>query len=417
MMDQMLRHDKHCRICSSGHIETILRLNDTPLEDQFVSKAKRSVAQPLYPLNLAICIDCGYVHLPYIVNPEASYSEYVYESGVTVGLRGHYDEYAQDIVTNFSIPVKSLAVDIGSNDGSMLSSFLRAGMRVVGVEPAGAIAEQANRSGLPTLNGFFSEKLIAKILKEFGSASVVTANYMYANVEDLLSFTRSVSKILSPEGIFVVQTGYHPEQMKLLMFDYIYHEHFSYFTAEVLSNLFANCGLELIQVKKTSPKGGSIRVVGQLRSGIRKADTSLQQLIDEEKDAGIRDVATYQKFGQDIQIAKSKLTKYLAGLKASKKRIVGFGASHSTTTLTYHFELASYLAYLIDDNKLKHDLYSPGFHIRVFSSEKMYEDKPDCVVILAWQHAKSIIEKHKKFLELGGFFVVPLPEFQVIGGA
>ena len=415
MNKSILRHDTRCRACGSGNIETVLRLEPTPLEDQFVRHLHLDIPQPVYPLDVAICKDCGYVHLPYIVNPEASYADYVYVSGVTVGLRGHYDDYAKDIVGDFSIPAGSLAVDLGSNDGSMLASFRRAGMRVLGVEPAQAIAEQADKSGLPTINGFFTDEVVEKILKEYGPASVVTANYMYANIDDMLSFTKSVSRLLSPDGIFVVQTGYHPEQMKLLLFDYIYHEHFSYFTAGVLGNLFKIGGLEVIQAKKTSPKGGSIRVVGQLRNGLRKADSSLERLIDEENAAGMCDVATYQKFGLDIQLAKNKLIGRLGGLKASGKRIVGIGASHSTTTLTYHFGLTPYLEYLVDDNPLKHDRYSPGQHIRVFPSEKLYEDKPDYVVILAWQHAKSIVERHKAYLESGGSFIVPLPAFQVMG--
>jgi hypothetical protein len=415
MTENILRHDTRCRACGSGNIQTVLRLEPTPLEDQFVKDIHLDLPQPLYPLDVALCKECGYVHLPYIVNPEASYADYVYVSGVTVGLRGHYDDYANDIVRDFSIPTRSLAVDLGSNDGSMLESFRRTGMRVLGVEPAQAIAEQANKYGLNTINDFFTDEVVDKILKEYGPASIITANYMFANIDDILSFTKAVSRLLTPDGIFVVQTGYHPEQMKILMFDYIYHEHFSYFTASVLSNLFKAGGLEVVQAKKTSPKGGSIRVVGQMRNGVRRSNSSLERIIDEESAAGMRDVAVYQRFGQDIQLAKSQLVERLSSIKATGKRIVGFGASHSTTTLTYHFGLASYLEYLVDDNPLKHDRYSPGQHIRVLSSEKLYENQPDYVLILAWQHAKSIVERHKAYLQSGGCFIVPLPALQVIG--
>ncbi len=414
MSKQVLRHDEHCRVCGSGHIETVLRLSATPLEDQFVRQEHKDLTQPLYPLELAICQDCGYVHLPYVVNPEASYANYVYVSGVTVGLRNHYDDYAKEIVRDFDIPGGSLVVDLGSNDGSMLASFKRTGMKVLGVEPAQAIAEQANKAGLSTINGFFTDDVASRILKDYGSASAVTANYMYANIDDVMAFTKSVARLLTPNGIFVVQTGYHPEQMKIRMFDYIYHEHFSYFTVEVLRNIFRSCGLELIQAAKTSPKGGSIRVIGQLRSGSRAGDSSVDQLIDEERANGMREVATYQKFDSDIQIAKGQVLENLRNLKNAGKRIVGFGASHSTTTLIYHFELAPFMEYLVDDNPLKHGRYSPGHHLPVYSSEKLYEDDPDYVVVLAWQHQKSIIEKHKVFLSSGGKFLVPLPNLRVI---
>ncbi|EMF41021.1 zinc-binding domain protein [Leptospira interrogans str. FPW1039] len=307
MKNQVLRQDRLCRVCLSNRIVTVIKFKDTPLEDQFVKKEQKNIEQPTYPLELAICEDCGYVHLPYIVSPEVSYEEYIYVSGVTVGLRDHYDEYAREIVSTYSISQKSLVVDLGSNDGSMLASFKKVGMNVVGVEPARTISIQANQSGIPTINDFFTENVVLKIVQDHGLASVVTANYMYANIDDIISFTKSVSKLLKREGIFVVQTGYHPEQMKIKMFDYIYHEHFSYFTVEVLKDIFLRCGLELVQVTKTLPKGGSVRAIGQLKGGSLPIDSSVTTLIEEEHRLGMRDKSVYRKFDLELEILKNKL--------------------------------------------------------------------------------------------------------------
>lgn len=413
MNENVLRHDMYCRLCSGKNIETVIKLADTPLEDQFVRNDKKDIVQPLYPLELALCKDCGYLYLPYIVSPEASYTDYVYVSGVTVGLRNHYDQYAKEIATDFSIPEGSLVVDLGSNDGSMLASFKRLGMKIVGVEPAGSIATQANEDGLTTINDFFTDKVAGHILDTHGTAHVVTANYMYANIDDVITFTKTVAKLLSKDGIFVVQTGYHPEQMKIKMFDYIYHEHFSYFTVEVLRELFAACGLELIHAQKMAPKGGSIRIIGQLKNGRRQIDACVQQLVDEERQQGMREPETYKKFALEIESAKQQLLLLLNELKAAGKKIVGFGASHSTTTLVYHFELAPFIDYLVDDNPLKHGRYSPGYHLPVYSSERLYEDAPDYAIILGWQHQQSIMDKHKSHLANNGHWIVPLPNLQV----
>lgn len=414
MDKKVLRHDKHCRVCGSGCIKTVIHLNDTPLEDQFVRPEFKDLNQPVYPLDLAICQDCGYVHLPYVVNPEESYADYAYVSGITVGLRNHYDDYAKEIVVAFQIPKDSLIVDLGSNDGSMLASFKKTGMKVLGVEPAREIAEQANAAGLPTINSFFTDDVVSKILKDHGSARVITANYMYANIDNVMSFTRSISGLLATDGIFVVQTGYHPEQMKIRMFDYIYHEHFSYFTVEVLKNIFLSSGLELIQAKKTSPKGGSVRVIAQIQGGPRIRDASVDILVNEERVNGMRDASTYENFASEVQTAKEKVLEKLCKLRDAGKRIVGFGASHSTTTLTYHFGLAPFMEYLVDDNPLKHGRYSPGHHLPVYPSEKLYEDNPDYVIVLAWQHQKNIIERHSRFSNLGGKFLIPLPDLRII---
>ena len=414
MSEPILRHDTQCRLCGSSHITTVIKLNATPLEDQFVTDDKKSIVQPVYPLELAICEDCGYVHLPHIVNPEASYADYVYVSGVTVGLRNHYDQYAQEIVGDFGTQEGSLVVDLGSNDGSMLASFKHLGMKVVGVEPAGNIAIQANESGLTTINDFFTDAVASQIVAGYGSAHIVTANYMYANIDDVIGFTKTVAKLLAPDGIFVVQTGYHPEQMKINMFDYLYHEHFSYFTVEVLRELFSTCGLELIHAQKMAPKGGSIRIIGQLKNGARSVDASVQQLVDEERQHGMREPETYRKFALTIEDSKNQLLNLLRELKATGKKIVGFGASHSTTTLIYHFELAPFMDYLVDDNPLKHGRYSPGYHLPVYPANKLYEDSPDYVVILGWQHQNSIMEKHQNYLANNGHWIIPLPHLQIL---
>jgi hypothetical protein len=237
---------------------------------------------------------------------------------------------------------------------------------------------------------------------------------MYANVDDVINFTKTVARLLAADGVFVVQTGYHPEQMKVNMFDYIYHEHFSYFTVEVLKNTFAACGLELVYAEKTVPKGGSIRVVGQRQEGTRPIDASVESVIREEQAGAMKHVDTYLSFSREINDAKQRVLALLAGLKKDGKKIIGLGASHSTTTLTYHFELEPYLEYLVDDNELKHNMFSPGYHLPVKPTTELGRDMPDYVVVLAWQHQHSILQRHKSFLDTGGKFIIPLPSLTIV---
>ena len=414
MSNKFIRKDILCRVCGSDEIETILKLNDTPLEDQFVDELNKQREQKALPLELAICKKCGYVHLPYIINPEESYVDYLYKSGVTPGLRLHYDEYAKDIVENYNIEKESLVVDLGSNDGSMLASFKRQGMNVVGVEPANLIADYANQSGIKTINDYFSNEVVSKIVSGYGKADVITANYMFANIDDIVNFTKSVEALLSEDGVFVVETGYHLEQFKIKMFDYIYHEHFSYFTVGTLSYLFDQCGLKIIDVQKTKPKGGSIRVVTQKQDGLRETLPSVGMIIDSEKESNIYGIEMYREFSNSLQELKADLIELLKSIKDKGKSIVAFGASHSTTTLIYHFELSDYFDYIVDDNKAKHGLYSPGLHIPVFPTDRMYVDRPDYILILAWQHKLSITKKHKLIIEKGSVFIAPLPKIEII---
>lgn len=414
MVQKDFRYDSHCRLCGSKDILIVLPLKPSPLGDKFVSAQDRNLTQKLYPLELGLCSSCGYVHLPYLVNPSLSYEDYLYVSAVTSGLPRHYLDYARDIVSLIQCPKGSLVVDLGSNDGTMLRAFNECGMKVLGVEPCNSIAQKATQNGIPTFADYFSDAVAEKITMSNGKASIVTANYVYANVDDVVGFTKNVASILERDGIFVVQTGYHPDQMKIKMFDYIYHEHFSYFTVTVVNKLFSKCGLELIDAQRQPARGGSIRLIAQKLGGPLEPRISIQELINEERLACVHKPQFYRNFETEINHKKDSLVVLLNELKDQDKRIVGYGASHSTTTLIYHFELQRFLDYLVDDNSLKHGKYSPGCHLPVFPSNVLHEDMPDFVLILAWNYKDSIIERNRSFLDKGGKFLIPLPNLEVI---
>jgi len=388
-----VRHDSNCRVCQSKAIKTLYKLHDTPLEDQFLRH--EDIDQPLYPLELAMCEACRYIFLPYIVDPDESYSDYLYNSSVTHGLNSHFDQYASELVKQNAVPPGTFAVDLGSNDGSMLASLRKAGLEVLGVEPASAIAKQAYENGLPTINDYFTEDVVNSITAEHGKPGVITANYMYANIDDLVEFTRCVHSLLSEDGIFVIQTGYHPEQMKIGMFDYIYHEHFSYFTLSFLAKFLDRVGLEIIDASIHAPKGGSIRITSQHKGAERKKTPAVETIMQEEARLGVDDPDWYAAFYKDIQQERNRIRSVLEDHKSRGSVIVGFGASHSTTTLIYEFGLAEYLDYIVDDNPEKHGTFSPGAHIPVHPSDLLQEQPADCIVLLAWQHQGSILKKHK----------------------
>ena len=406
--------DRSCRICCSKSIEEVFELKPTPPGDLFLPKEKLYMSSDKYPLTLAICRDCGYLHLPFVLDPEISYGNYVYETKVTVGLSNHYLEYAKDVISFGDIKPASFIVDLGSNDGTMLKAFQECEMKVLGVEPSD-ISQFASQNQLETINDYFSNDLAESIIDKYGNASVVTANYMYANIDNVIDFTKSVKKLLDDDGLFVIQTGYHPEQMKINMFDYIYHEHFSYFTVKVLRYLLLLCGLEMIHVTEHAPKGGSIRAIIQHTGGKRNVHESVQFFIEKEESSGFHDTKTYMSFATNINNYKDKLTSFLKDIYSDGHKVVGYGASHSTTTLLHHFELGDHLEFLVDDNPAKHGLYSPGYYLPVYSSAKLSESKPEYVLILGWQHQESIIKRNSKFLEEGGKFIIPLPELKVIG--
>ena len=408
-----LKHYSYCRICLSKDIDTVVRLAPTPPADMFLPEKNKKISDVRYPLDVGICLNCSYLHLRWVLSPEIVYPEFSYLTASTVGLIQHYDQYVRSLSEFVELDAGDLIVDIGSNDGSFLKAFESTGARILGVEPSNEVAKIANLE-VPTICGFFDSEVTQKIISSDGRASVVTANYMYANVENILEFTRNIKELMAKEGLFIVQTGYHPDQMKLFMFDYIYHEHLSYFSVSVLDLIFRKCGLELIHVERNDMKGGSIRVVGQHSGGKRRLDDTVGKFLSDESSGKFDSRETYRAFDTAVQIKGQRVNEMLSDLVANGKRIVGYGASHSTTTLIYHFGIGKYLEYLVDDNELKHSCVSPGLHIPVFPSAKICEDCPDYVLVLAWQHGASIIERNRQFIGAGGKFVLPLPELRVI---
>ena len=410
--EKSLNYYQLCRICNSPDIETAINLEATPPADMFLPVEQAQASIETYPLELALCMNCGYLHLPWVLNPDLIYPEFSYKTSTTVGLSEHYVRYADELLQLVPIGHLDLIVDIGSNEGSFLSAFGKTKARRLGVEPSCLISEVANRS-VPTVCGYFEDKLVEDILRKEGKAKLITVNYTYANVENILDFTRNVKRLLAEDGLFVVQTGYHPDQMKILMFDYIYHEHLSYFTVDVLQKLFQMSGLELISVSRNSMKGGSIRVVAQHSGGGRDVTDSVRDMSVEEESLEVEKISTYHKFSKAINEKGIALRCMLDDFKKSGNQIVGYGASHSTTTLLHHLKIADYLDYLVDDNPIKQGTVSPGYHLPVYSPSRLYEEKVNYIAILAWQHAESILSRNAELSKFGKKFIVPLPSPQV----
>lgn len=405
-----------CRICKSRNLLGLFELAPTPPGDIFFPKHEDAVRAMRYPLRLGMCQDCSYVFLKDTLEPEISYSNYLYESKVTVGLEARFLNLVEDIASTISLSTGSIVVDIGCNDGTLLDCFSTKEMNPIGVEPSSATAKLARQKGFPVFNEYFSQETAQKIKSLYGAASVITASYMYANIDDLWAFTQNVRTLLADDGIFVIQTGYHPAQFKAFHYDYIYHEHFSYFSVTVLQKLMEFCDLKLIDAKINSLKGGSVTLFAQHKYAKRHINNSIERIKVAEDCEKIDSAGTYIKFGQLIDQKRKKLVDFLTNKSRAGATIVGYGASHSTTTLLHHFDIGNVLSYIVDDNERKHGLFSPGYGLRVFPSEAMIEEMPDYVLILAWQHQETIIERNQYLLDRGVRFVIPLPDIQIIGG-
>jgi SAM-dependent methyltransferase len=405
-------HRDTCRLCGARNLELVLPLTPTPPADAYVPS--KDIAHEIYPLDLYLCGNCGHVQLLDVVQAGDIYRDYIYETTSSLGLVEHFRKYADETVDQFNVPKNSFVVDIGSNDGSLLRCFRQNGMRVLGIDPAVAIAQKATEAGIETWPEFFDVELARKIKKAHGQAGVITSNNLVANVDNLDEFFEAIRELLAPDGVFLFESFYLVDFIQNMVFDFAYHEHLSYFSVTPLVPFCRKHGLQLIDARHVPTKGGSLRYMIQHAAPKQSSSPSLAQIVKEEEAVGTRRLETFKKFSGAIEKAKTNLWAELNGLLANGKTIAGYGASATTTTLIYHFDLGTSLSFIADDYPAKQNLFSPGYHIPILPSSALYERKPDYVVIIAWRYWQPIVEKHRHFLDQGGHFIVPLPSLRIL---
>ena len=405
---------KNCRLCGSRNMEVVLHLEPTPSGDAYITTEKLQEKQELYPLDIMLCIDCGHSQLSVVVDPEILYKNYIYTTSISLGLSEHFKEYARSEIEKIKPAKGSFVLDIGSNDGTLLAYFKSYGLEVLGVDPAPAAKIAAEKKGVETLTEYFTSQLAEEIKKDKGCASIITANNAFANIDSLSDIMKGIKNLLSDDGVFILETSYLLPVLQKLLIETIFHEHISYFSVKPLKLFFKNYGMELFNVKEVSTKGGSIRCYAQLAGGGRPISDSVEEIISIEEENNIHKKEGFEKFYGHINTIKVELIRLLKELRNKGKKIAGYGASVGVTTLIYFFDIRPYVEYLIDDNPVRHNLFSPGYHIPVLSSDIIDEKKPDYIVIFAWGYTDIIIKKNREFINNGGKFIIPLPEVKII---
>ena len=413
-MNQPYRRRDTCRLCGDGDLVSVLELTPTPPANAFVSEEALTTDQPCYPLDVYFCRGCGHVQLLDVVDPGLLFENYVYVSGTSPHFVKHFEDYADGVIGRLEPPAGSLVVDIGSNDGTLLSAFQSREMDVLGVDPARDIAARATQAGTETMAAFFTPNLAAEIRENRGPARIVTANNVFAHADDLKGIVEGVLTLLDPGGVFVFEVSYLADVIESTLFDTIYHEHLAYHSLKPLNPFFTASGMELFAAERVPTHGGSIRGMAQVSGGPHRADGSLTDLIAIEQRMGLDKAETYRDFAGRIDKLGQDLKALTAGIKAEGKTIAGFGAPAKATTLMHHFGLGpETVDFIVDDSPLKQGLYTPGHHIPVLHPDALYQRNPDYVIVLAWNFAQPIMDKHQGFQERGGRFIVPLPSLEV----
>ena len=395
-------------------VEQFLDLGETALANKFLAEEDLASPEPKYPLRVGFCKGCGHVQLTEAVPPAAMFEDYLYVSSASDTLVGHLHDLSDEVVNRRGLRSSDLVIDIGCNDGTLLSGFRRHGVRTLGVDPARNLAGMLAEKGIEGYSGFFDSGSARDIVRQWGQASVITATNTFPHIPDLQDFVEGIKLALAPGGAFVIEAHYLVDLLDQGAFDTIYHEHVSYWALGPMARLFERHGMQVVDAERLPIHHGQLRVTVQ-RQGEARAEPSVAELLELERARGLDKFETYLRFAEQVKRIKHDLHRTLGELREGDRRIAGYGAPAKGNTLLSFLEMGpEVVEYIADRSPLKQGRYTPGTRIPVVSPDRLLADYPDYVLLFAWNFAEEILRQQSEYRARGGKFIVPVPEVSVV---
>jgi len=404
---------ERCQVCDNANLKSCLFLGYLPPVNQMRPIGERPHEQPAYPAELLYCPNCQLVQLGLVVDPQILFPpEYPYTSGTTRILRENFAELYRECQTLLPLGPTDLVVDIGSNDGTLLSNFRNGGHRVLGIEPS-QMGNLANERGIPTAIAFFNRQTAAEVLSRHGRAKVITATNVFAHIENIHDIVESILLLLEENGAFISESHYLLSLLQTLQYDTIYHEHLRYYSLHSLRYLLEMHGLEVFHAKRIPTHGGSMRVYAA-RKGRFPVRPTVRQMLQEEEAYGVN-IERLEEFARRVTWSKLQLYRLLADIKERGKRIYGIGAPSRASTLISYVGLDSGIIDRVLEvtGSHKNGKYMPGTLIPVVEESCLFSDQPEYALLFSWHIADELMPK----LQQKGFrgrFIVPLPEPRIV---
>lgn len=403
----------HCRICNHP-TETFLDLGPMPLANAFLLP-EDFLREHFYSLRAAFCPSCGMVQIADNPDPEDMFhGDYAYFSGQSRYMVQHFQGFAHSVRDTLGLGPKDLVVEIGSNDGTMLTNFASAGFRHLGIEPSGNVADVARAKGVETLVTFFNRETALAVREQQGPAAAIIGANVVAHIPDMHSVAAGIKALLAPDGSFVFEA---PDLASMIVngaYDQIYDEHIYFLSASTVAHVFGLYGLTLVDVQEQWVHGGSLRFWLRHSEGARISDAVARQLAKETR-LGLGETKTYDAFRRRCEKSRDQLRQVVGDARAAGKRVVGYGATaKGTIVLNYCGLTPEMIEFVSDTTPAKQYKFTPGTHIPVLPHGAFAADYPDYAVLFAWNHREEILAKESQYAAKGGKWIFYVPDVHVL---
>lgn len=405
----------HCQITGSENLFEIIDLGHQPPCDSLLTAEMLDQPEKTYPLRLFHCPESGLAQLDYVIDGSIIYyPEYPYRSGISKPLEVYQRAFSDGIIQKFDLPSNTLCVDIGSNDGTLLTGFKRNGMRTLGVEPTN-IAEIARKENkIDTIQSFFTEALAKDIVRDYGRAKIITMTNVFAHMAPLGEVMRGLTQLLDQSGVFITESQYLLDVLEKNQFDGIYHEHIRTYSLKSLVTLFPYYSMEVFDVQRADRYGGNIRAYVS-RKGLYPVEPSVGELLALEDKVGLHKAETWTKFRQRVFENRDRFMDFAYKIKRQGLNFVGNSCpGRGSTLLNFYGVDKNLMPYICElPTSLKLGMYTPGKHIPIINNRRLFEDQPDYIVLIAWHYSDFMVERLRE-KGIKSKFVIPLPEFMIL---
>lgn len=404
---------KECLICKN-RIEAFMSFGKMPIANGFLSKDKFD-SEYFFNMDVAFCSHCGMVQLLEQPDREQMFNEnYAFFSGTSQGMKVHFKEFADHVIKDYLHTADPFVVEIGCNDGIMIQNFADQKIRHLGIEPSANVADVARQNGIQTICAFFDAELARQIVKDHGQADAFIAANVMCHIPYLHSVLEGIKILLKPEGVVMFEDPYLGDVIENTSYDQLYDEHVFLFSVHSIQYLFAQHGMEVIDVEPQETHGGSMRYV-IANKGARPVSNNVHAALRKEEQIGLQHPGTYDQFRRNCEASRDQLVSLLRETKKAGNRIVGYAATSKSTTIINYCGIDSTLIdFICDTTPVKQGKYSPGAHIPIRPYEGFKADYPEYALLFAYNHSREIMAKEQKFMESGGRWIVYVPEVKVL---